>query len=398
MRALGVVLAVMLLAVSVFFASGGCAAFGGTPRGERLERMKRSPNYHNRRFVNIYRIQKFRVGRALKSFLNGSSYKTPRKALPVQRRNRADYAQAPASGLRVTWLGHSTLLVEVDGHRILTDPVWSNRAGPGLGLGPKRFFAPPLPLEQLPRLDAVIISHDHYDHLDMNTIRRLNKLGVKFVVPLGVGAHLERWKVPASRIVELDWWQSHTVGKLKLVATPARHGSGRSLTDRNATLWASWSMVGPKHRVFFSGDGGYSPSFAEIGKKYGPFDVTLMESGAYNTAWSDFHLGPEQSVKAHSDLRGKVMIPIHWGTFVLAPHGWTEPAERLRVAARNAGATLAIPRPGDQVEPASPPALTRWWPENPWLTAKQSPVVASQPAGYGLLRRSAHLRRIAQRP
>ena len=391
MRALSYLL---ILAVAPL---GACAAFGGTPRGERLERMKRSPNYHNGKFINLYRIKKFRVGRALRSFLHGSRFKTPRKPMPLRKLTKRDFDRPPKSGLRVTWMGHSSLLVELDGHRILTDPVWSNRAGPGLGIGPKRFFAPPLPLDQLPRLDAVIISHDHYDHLDMNTIRRLAKTGVKFVVPLGVGAHLERWGVAASRIVELDWWESHTVGRVKLVATPARHGSGRRLTDRNATLWASWSLLGPKHRVYFSGDGGYSPSFAEIGRRFGPFDLTLMESGAYNTAWSDFHLGPEQSVKAHHDLGGKVMLPIHWGTFVLAPHGWTEPVERLRVAAKQRSTTLVIPRPGDPVEPATPPRLTQWWPRNPWRTAAQSPVVASQPAGTGLLRRGNSLCRVAER-
>lgn len=351
--------------------------------------MKRSPNYANGKFINLYRIGKFRVGRALRSFLGGSGHRTPRKPIPLRRLTRQDFARPPASGLRVTWLGHSSLLVEIDGHRILTDPVWSWRAGPGLGIGPKRHFAPPLPLDHLPKLDAVIISHDHYDHLDMATIRDLAKTSVRFVVPLGVGAHLQRWKVPASRIVELDWWESHAVGRVNLVATPARHGSGRGLADRDATLWASWSLVGPRHRVYFSGDGGYSPSFAEIGRRYGPFDLTLMESGAYNTAWADFHLGPEQAVRAHRDLRGKVMVPIHWGTFVLAPHGWTEPAERLVVAARKTATTLVIPRPGDLVEPASLPRLTRWWPSNPWRTAAQSPVIASQPAGYGLLSRGA---------
>ncbi len=404
MRSLGrwlpslvVALAFVGVGLGLALGLGACAAFGGTPRGERLERMKRSPNYRGSKFVNLFRIARIRPVRALRSFLRGSRFKTPCKSIPVRRLTREDFARPPSSGLRVTWLGHSSLVVELDGVRILTDPVWSKRAGPGLGLGPKRFFAPPLPLDQLPKLDAVVISHDHYDHLDMVTIRRLAKTGVTFVVPLGVGAHLERWKVPASRIIELDWWQSATVGRVRLVATPARHGSGRRLTDRDATLWASWSMVGPKHRVFFSGDGGYSPSFAEIGRRLGPFDITLMESGAYNSEWSDFHLGPEQAVRAHRDLRGKVMLPIHWGTFVLAPHGWTEPAERLRVAANSSATTLVIPRPGQPIEPASPPPVTQWWPGNPWLTATQSPVVASQPAGMALLHRSVPVQRVVQR-
>ena len=357
--------------------------------------MQRSPNYHGGKFINLYPISRIRVGRALRSFLRANKYRTPRAPLPTRKLTRESFARPPAGGLRVTWLGHSSLLVELDGHRFLTDPVWSRRVGPVRGLGPKRFFAPPLPLDQLPKLDAVILSHDHYDHLDMDTIRQLAKTPVTFVVPLGVGAHLLRWGVDASRIVELDWWDSHTVGKVRLVATPARHGSGRSLTDRDATLWASWCLLGPTHRVYFSGDGGYSPTFAEIGRRFGPFDLTLMESGAYNTEWSDFHLGPEQAVAAHRDLRGKLLLPIHWGTFVLAPHGWTEPVERLRVAAGKHGTALALPRPGEPVEPSSPspPLVKRWWPRIPWRTAAQSPVVATQPAGTRLLHRGALPRR-----
>ncbi|MFH2008743.1 MAG: MBL fold metallo-hydrolase [bacterium] len=349
--------------------------------------MQRSPNFKKGRFVNLFRIRRIRVVRALGKFLRARKYRLPRTPIPVVKRTRADFTVPSPGGLRVTWINHSTMLVELDGRRFLTDPIWSRRAGPTSVLGTKRFFEPPIALPQLPPLDAVVISHDHYDHLDMATIRSLARTPTKFVVPLGVGAHLERWGVAAERIVELDWWERTSVRGVTLTATPARHGSGRSLVDRNATLWASWAMVGPRHRVFFSGDGGYSPSFSEIGRRLGPFDVTLMEIGAYDALWSDFHMGPEQSVQAHRELGGRLMLPSHWSTFSLAPHGWTEPAERLWAAARRHRVAVAIPRPGQSVDPTAPPAVTRWWPNNPWQTAAEAPVVSSRPAGYNLVTR-----------
>ena len=348
--------------------------------------MQQSPNYRQGRFRNLFPISKIRVGRALRSFARSSRYRRPKRPVPVVYRDPAHYLAPPASGLRVTWLGHSTVLLEVDGRRFLTDPVWSRRASPSPIAGPRRFFDVPLPLSELPRLDAVILSHDHYDHLDLRTIRRLAASGTQgraiFVTPLGVGAHLERWGVAPRRIVELDWWERTVVRGVTLVATPARHGSGRGLTDRDTTLWAGWAILGPRHRAYFSGDSGYAPTFAEIGRRFGPFDVTMIESGAYNAAWADFHMGPEQAVQAHRDLRGRVLMPIHWGTFVLAPHGWTEPAERVRAAAGQRGVTAVIPRPGQSFEPASPPALTRWWPDHPWRTAAEAPVVSTLPAGH----------------
>ena len=240
-----------------------------------------------------------------------------------------------------------------------------------------RFHPPPLPVDQLPELDAVVISHGHYDHLDRGAITALSKRGARFVVPLGVGAHLEHWDVAAERIVEFDWWSSVEIGALTLVATPARHFSGRATSDRNKTLWAGWAMLGPSHRVFYSGDTGMFPGLAEIGRRLGPFDATMLEIGAYNARWADLHLGPEQAVAAHRQLRGKVLIPVHWGTFALGIHGWTEPVERLLVAARREDVAVAVPRPGQSVEPADPPRVGRWWPALPWRTAEQDPIRSS---------------------
>ena len=235
---------------------------------------------------------------------------------------------------------------------------------PGPGSGPKRWYPPPLALDELPDLDAVVISHDHYDHLDYPTIRAMRSWDTVFVVPLGVAAHLEYWGVPLERIVELDWWERHEVGDLEIVCAPARHASGRVAFDYNATLWAGYALLGGEHRVFFSGDTGMFPGMSEIGERLGPFDLTMIEAGAYGHAWPDWHVGPEQAVRAHQVLRGKVYMPVHWGLFNLAMHGWTEPLERTLVAAQAAGVRAFIPRPGASFEPASVPATKkRWWPE-----------------------------------
>lgn len=353
------------------------SAFGGRPEGTRAERVARSPHNQNGRFVNRLPRRDDMLRAATDWFFAGSSHREPDSPPPIEPRTRDDYAVPPDSGLRITWLGHSSQLIEIDGARILFDPVWGERASPSRFFGPKRFHRPPLPLEELPDVDAVIISHDHYDHLDEPTMRKLAGVETTFVTPLAVGAHLEAWGVPAERIVELDWWESFEVAGLRLVATPARHFSGRGLTDRDRTLWAGWAVLGPEHRVFFSGDSALFPGFAEIGERLGPFDATMLETGAYNQAWADVHMGPEQAVQAHRMLRGDLMLPVHWGTFNLSLHAWTEPVERVLVAAERAGVRVVVPRPGGRIEPSAPPTLARWWPELPWQTAEQAPVVSS---------------------
>jgi L-ascorbate metabolism protein UlaG (beta-lactamase superfamily) len=307
----------------------------------------------------------------------GSAYRFPDAPLPVLRRSAADYRTPPASGLRVTWLGHSTLLLEIDGRRVLIDPVWGERASPFTFMGPRRFFAPPLPLDQLPAIDAVVISHDHYDHLDVPTVRALVGRGVRWVVPLGVGAHLRAWGVPEARVTELDWWEAVEVQGLTVTATPARHFSGRWLDDGDRTLWAGWAFAGPAHRAFYSGDTALHDEFDDIGARLGPFDLTMIESGAYDALWADVHLGPEQAVLAHRQVRGDVMLPVHWGLFDLALHGWTEPMERVLAAAGRAGVRVASPRPGGMVEPAALGAAERWWPAVPWRTAEEAPAWSS---------------------
>lgn len=375
-----VVAAVVLLgALAGFIAlAPGWAAFGARAEGARLARMQRSPQWGDGHFRDIMPRREPPFLETLRAWLfDGSSHRRPAQRPPVLKRSAADFARPPASGLRITWLGHSTLLIELDGKRILTDPVWGEFAAPYAFLGVDRFYAPPLPFEELPKLDAIVISHDHYDHLDYPTVQRFAEQEVPFLVPLGIGAHLEHWGIEPHRITELDWWESHHIGDIELTCTPARHFSGRGFTDREMTLWASWSLVGPKHRVFFSGDSAMFPELADIGARLGPFDVTLIESGAYNALWADVHFGPEQAVEAHRMLRGKLMLPIHWGLFDLAMHSWTEPVERVLAAARTQGVRVATPRPGESIEPTGYTEREAWWPQLPWEDAQAAPVVSS---------------------
>jgi L-ascorbate metabolism protein UlaG (beta-lactamase superfamily) len=230
-------------------------------------------------------------------------------------------------------------------------------------------------------VDAVLISHDHYDHLDYPTLTLIKDWAATFIVPLGVGAHLESWGVADGKIVELDWWEAFALGDLQVVATPARHSSGRNPLFRDRTLWAGFALIGPKHRIFFSGDTGMFPGMEEIGARFGPFDLTMIEVGTYAQSWADWHLGPEQAVDAHLILGGSALLPIHWGLFNLSTHAWTEPMERVLVAAEDRGVTVLGPRPGESVEPSHPPELRRWWPDLPWRTAEAYPVVSSGLAG-----------------
>lgn len=363
-------------------------ALGAAPSGPRQTRITQSPQWRDGHFVNPLARRDGPLLRALYAFtFGGSAHRSPDAPIGISARKLSDYTNAPASGLRVTWLGHSTLLLEIDGRRVLIDPVWGERASPFSFMGPLRFFAPPLPLAELPSIDAVIISHDHYDHLDVPTVRALATRGVQWIVPLGVGAHLEAWGVSPRNVTELDWWENTTVQGLTITATPARHFSGRSIGDANRTLWAGWAVAGNAHKVFYSGDTALHDEFITIGERLGPFDLTMIESGAYDALWADVHLGPEQAVLAHQLVRGDVLLPVHWGLFDLALHGWTEPVERVLVAAERAKVRVATPRPGDMFEPANVGTPVRWWPQVPWVRAEQAPVHSS---GTEALRRRAN--------
>ncbi|MEM8559594.1 MAG: MBL fold metallo-hydrolase [Bacteroidota bacterium] len=380
-RVIGGVGLVLLLLIALLMLDAW-KALGTKSAGERLARLEASPQYRDGRFVNVLptRNDGVSLGTVREFFFGGSDHRMPAAPPPVVTRTAADFA-VPPDDLRVTWLGHSTFLVELSGARLLIDPVWGERVSPSSMIGSRRFHAPPLPLDALPPVDAVVISHDHYDHLDFPTIQALADRIPRFLVPLGIGAHLEYWGVDPARIEEVDWWDEKMVGGVRLVSTPARHFSGRFLNDRDATLWTGWAMrgtngAGVERRVFYSGDTALTPSFAEVGERLGPFDLTLIEIGAYNAAWSDVHLGPEQAVAVHRMVRGEVMMPVHWGTFDLSLHGWTEPAERLRAAADSLGIPVAFPRPGEHVTLDAVPT-TPWWPSLPWTPAAEAPAVST---------------------
>lgn len=352
------------LAVAMWISTDRFKAFGGSPTAATLERMRASPRFVVDHFENVEAtgLMKTSTWSTAESWLFGSELRVPNCPLPLVSDAATRLAKPPSSGLRITWLGHSTTLIEIDGQAVLTDPVWSDRASPSTWVGPRRFHPPPLPFADLPHVDAVVISHEHYDHLDMATVRALAARGVSFHVALGVGAHLEAWGVAAAQIVEHDWWQGTKLpGGLELVSTPARHFCGRGVPNRVGTLWTSWSLVGPKHRVFFSGDTGLTEAFREIAAREGPFDVALLEIGQYHPSWGDIHLGPLGALDAYAMLGAKRLLPIHWATFELGFHAWSEPAETLTVEAEKRGVPLLTPRLGEPVEPTLGPPTKAWW-------------------------------------
>jgi L-ascorbate metabolism protein UlaG (beta-lactamase superfamily) len=342
-------------------------AFGERPSGARLERMRASPRFVDGVFRNTAPVgvglKKGTAWKTIGEYFCGGQRRVPPAPLPSLD-PRSVWQRSP-SGLRATWLGHSTVLIEMDGVRVLTDPVWGERASPTRLAGPKRFQPVPVAIEQLPPLDAVIISHDHYDHLDYPTILALLPREVPFFTSLGVGAHLESWGVPPERIVELDWWERVEVAgrDLAITAAPSQHFSGRGVGGRNGTLWSSFVVASARHKFFFSGDTGLTPEYAEIRARLGPFDLVMLEVGAFHPAWGDIHLGPDNALAALRLLGGGPFLPVHWGTFNLAIHAWDEPAERLLTVAPTDGAQLLMPRLGEAVEVANVEGVVPWWRE-----------------------------------
>ncbi len=363
-------------AVFAVFVGVGCvSAFGGAASGERRERVLASPRHNGHGFENPRFTRVMRDGSA--PFFSPDPFARPTCALPVAPREAllAAWQRTPQTGLRITWLGHSTMLMELDGVTVLTDPVFSERASPFQSLGPSRFHPAVVDIEALPTVDVVVISHDHYDHLDMESIKALAmRPALRFVVPLGVGAHLEAWGVDVERITELDWYEHTGVGALKLVSTPAQHFSGRALIDTNATLWSSWALIGPRHRVFFSGDTGLTPQFADIGRAYGPFDVAMFEIGAFHPAWGDIHLGPDNALKAFRLINAGALWPIHWGTFNLGLHAWSEPIETLTTRGGAAGVPIVRTMIGAPVDVGAQVPASSWWQALPPLATTCPPL------------------------
>ena len=346
---------------------GTMKSFGQRAAGLRLERMQASPRWDGQSFRNLHPITPGLRDPAtpmpgVRELICGGERRVPKTGLPT-RDPRPTWLRGPQSGLRTTWLGHSSVLIEIDGHRVLTDPVWGPRASPFAVVGPKRFQPPVVALRDVPEVDVVVISHDHYDHLDYPTIKALAKSRVPFVTTLGVGAHLQAWGIAPERITELDWWETHRVPGtgLEITAAPSQHFSGRRLGQRNDTLWASMVVRGPRHAVFFSGDTGLTPEYADIAARLGPFDLVILEVGAFHPAWGDIHLGPDHALQALRLLGNPPLLPVHWGTFALAMHDWDQPAERLLELAPQTGAQLIMPRLGEAVEPGFAEDVKPWW-------------------------------------
>jgi len=328
--------------------------------------MQQSEYYSDGAFVNEERQAENDLGiDFLQDQFFGSQQRVPKGIVPVTLLDSDALKDKPEPGLRAIWLGHASVLIEIDGYRVLTDPVLSQRVSPFQFVGPERTHKPPVELEQLTGIDAAVISHNHYDHLDEATVRHLAVQDTKFFVPLGVGQYFEDWGIPAEQVVEMEWWQSANIGDLKITSTPNRHYSSRGLLDTKATHWSSWSISGSEHKAFYSGDSGYSKYFREIGSRLGPFDLNIIKIGAYGPgqAWTDIHMTPEEAIQVHLDIGGRRIFPVHWMTFNLALHDWDEPIKRALAEAEKRKVELVTPKIGETVHANQPFVIERWWSE-----------------------------------
>ncbi|WP_239985758.1 MBL fold metallo-hydrolase [Arenibacter hampyeongensis] len=340
--------------------------FGGTPTMEQKKIYIKSPNYKDGKFVNREHVKldmSMRdMGKSLAGYFGSSPLTKPKMNIPVDNLDSLDIVKFKDS-TRLIWFGHSAFLLQTNNKTILIDPMFGKVPAPHPMLGSNRFSRElPIAVEKLPVIDAVIISHDHYDHLDYGTIQKLKEKVNMFYTPLGVGVHLQKWGVEKGRIVELDWWQEVNHEGLVFRCTPAQHFSGRGLSDRANTLWSSWIVQSETDNIFFSGDSGYGPHFKEIGDKFGPFDLAMIECGQYNEMWPDIHMFPEETAQAGLDVRAKQIMPIHWGAFKLAMHPWTEPVERLSKKAKELNLDLITPRIGEPINIDKLNVRTsEWW-------------------------------------
>ena len=361
MISLLILIGVLTLIVILFLQQ---ASFGASPSGARLEKIKRSPQYVDGAFANQSETPTFTGGgtffKVMVNFLFTTyERKTPDYALPSINR---DLKNVPSEKPELTWFGHSSYLLQVDGINILVDPVFSGRTSPVSWAGTKAFDGADIyKVEDMPRIDIMLISHDHYDHLDYETILKLKDRVGLFVTSLGVGAHLEYWGVPADKIKELDWWETAEINpNLKFTAAPARHFSGRGIV-RNKTLWSSFILKTDKYSFYLGGDSGYDKHFAKIGAEYGPFDLAILENGQYNTFWANIHMMPEETAQVAVELKAKVLLPVHWGKFALATHDWDEPINRVLKKAASLNLTVITPIIGEQVILDSVMPQSKWW-------------------------------------
>ncbi len=337
--------------------------FGGKVSKEQKEKYIKSPNFQHGKFVNLqdqYTIHK--SADFIDDSIKPKELRNPDFDIPYIKLNKDDFITS-GEPTRITWFGHSTILLQTEGKNILADPMFSKDLSPVRWYSRPRYSKGlPLNIDELPEIDAVLITHDHYDHLDYPTIKQIKNKVKKFYTPLGVSAHLIRWGISADRIEELDWYEDARLGKLTLTLTPSHHYSGRSLSDRFETLWGGWIIKGSKDNIYLSGDGGYGPHFKKIGERYGPFDFAMIECGQYCSYWIQNHLFPEQTAQVALDVRARLIMPIHWGAFTIAMHGWADPVERLKKKVKETDVILTTPMIGEQIllDGGSPPD-TEWW-------------------------------------
>ncbi len=354
----------------------GCAAFGTSPSKDRIESFIKSKNFNlekrifqNRQPQLIEEMKKnTKSWGMIKDWFKGGPNRTPEFKLPEEKPDFTKFMEGD-NQLKIIWFGHSSFLVNMEGTSILVDPVFSGSVAP-VSFMVKRFQKPVVELSELPEIDYILISHDHYDHLDMHTIKFFVDKKTKFIAPLGVGSHLEGWGIEKSRITEKDWWENHTVDNIEFISTPAQHFSGRDGIHNDITLWCSWVVRTKNHNIYFSGDSGYDIHFKDIGNKYGPFDLAFIESGQYNSRWEAVHLMPKNFISAYQDLKAKKYFPVHWGMFELALHEWDEPIKFLFDRHLNGDVNLIAPKIGEIINPLDSVNISTWWEQNKLASQK----------------------------
>lgn len=361
---------ILILILSIASFVNFYPSFGSNPNDDQKVEFEKLPHYSDGKFHNLIPTEmSMNFTKSLKllpEFSKDDPARQPDFELPIIQVDSLELVHPDEN--KLIWFGHSAFLLQLDGKNILLDPMFGEVPAPHPWLGNKRFFDElPIEIEQLPSIDMVLFSHDHYDHLDYESVIRLKSKTKMFLVPLGVGAHLEAWGVEPDRINEMDWWQENEVNGIQLAFTPSRHFSGRGLTNRFSTLWGSWVIIGKNERIYFSGDGGYGPHFREIGQKYGPFDLALLECGQYNENWKDIHMMPEETAQAGLDVHAKQVMPIHWGAFRLAMHSWTDPVDRLLIKAEDLGLPVQTPLIGESFNLKGEKVFDQKW----WINTQQ---------------------------
>ena len=363
-----------LLIITIFLISG-CDQFGSIPKDDNYKRMKESPNYSisEDKFLNqnpeVMNEMKKNSGfwanprkNLANNFFFNSNITSPETELPEDKTSLNENFVKSTDNIKFAWLGHSSILMSINNKVILIDPIFASSASPFSWLI-KRYQPPVFKMKELPKIDFILISHDHYDHLDMKTIKFFKKnKNISFIVPLGVGSHLTKWGVPNSRIIEMDWWDTKTIKGVKFICTPAQHFSGRKgFIETQKSLWASWVVKSGNRSFYFSGDSGYSKHYKQIGDKYGPMEVVFMDSGQYNTRWKEVHNMPDEVIKGFVDLKGENLIPIHWGMFTLAMHNWFDPPVEIKKRAKDQNISLITPIIGQVINMKKMTSTESWW-------------------------------------